>query len=157
VVASCLVNRGQATATARIAIESFDSKAVLISITDRASFRLSGWIVVRQAATGERTSLAPARQARPVYAKLGPPCADPQHRVATITGRRGLQPGGLVASGEIKMKAPTFLQARPLEADAAKIRRQTFRARPMGGQTGDYMVGDTPQHRIIGSVLLRPF
>jgi hypothetical protein len=47
VAACCLVNRGTGTATARIAIESFDSKAVLISMIDRASFRSSGWIVVR--------------------------------------------------------------------------------------------------------------
>ena len=76
----------------RIGTESFDSKAVLIRIIDRASFRSSGWIVVRQTATGELTSPAPPRQVRPVNARLGPPCAASQHRVATITGRRGFNP-----------------------------------------------------------------
>jgi hypothetical protein len=107
VAACCLVNRGRASRQPG-SIESFDSKAVLISMIDRASFRSSGWIVVRQTATGERTSLAPARQAQPVNARLGPPCAAPQHRVATNTGRRGFRPGGLVASGEIKRRAPPF-------------------------------------------------
>jgi hypothetical protein len=49
------------------------------------------------------------------------------------------------------------LPIQPPEVDTAKTHRQTFRARPMGGQMGDYMIGDTPQHRIIGSVLRPPF
>jgi hypothetical protein len=124
----------------------------LIRIIDRASFRSLGWIVVRQTATGERTSLAPARQAQPVNARLGPPCAAPQHRVATITGRRGFRPGGLVASGEIKKEGTHFsAKPQPPEVDTAKPTGKP------GGQMGDYMIGDTPQHRIIGSVLLRRF
>jgi hypothetical protein len=95
----------------------------LIRIIDHVSFRSSGWIVVRQKATGERASLAPSRQAQPVNATLGPPCAAPQHRVATITGRHGFQPGGLVASGD----HPPFCKPRPPEVDTAKSRRQTFR------------------------------
>jgi len=124
---------------------------------DRASFRSSGWIVVRHS-NGRAHVVSPGKAGKPVNARLGPPCAAPQHRVATITGRRGFQPGGLVASGEIK-KERTHLSAKPQppEVDTAKTHRQTFRARPMDGQMGDYMIGDTPQHRIIGSVLLRPF
>jgi hypothetical protein len=65
----------------------------------------------RQTATGQRTSLAPARQALPVNARLGPPCAAPQHRVATITGRRGFQPWRPCCVGRDQMRTPTFLQA----------------------------------------------
>jgi hypothetical protein len=133
-----------------IATESFDSKAVLIRIIDRASFRSSGWIVVRHS-NGRAHVVSPGKAGKPVNARLGPPCADPQHRVATITGRRGFQPGGLVASGEIK-KEGTHRSGKPQppEVDTAKTHRQTFRA--WAGRCGD-----TPQHRIIGSVLPRPF
>jgi hypothetical protein len=122
VAACCLVNREQ-DGDSSDRIVSFDSKAVLIRIIERANFRSSGWIVVRQTATGERTSLAPARQAWPVNATLGTLCAAPQHRVATITGRRGFRPGGLVASGD----HPPFCKPRPPEVDTAKSRRHTFR------------------------------
>ena len=59
------------------------------------------------------------------------------HRVTTITGRRGFQPGGLVASGEIK-KEGTHLSAKPqpLEVDTAKPPGKLSGHGPCAGRWG---------------------
>jgi len=59
-------------------------------------------------------------------------------------------------SGEIKEEGiHRSAKPQPPEVDTAKPTAKLSGHDPRAGR--DYMIGDNPQHRIIGSVLLRPF